>query len=301
MPSLVNIFIAAFASLLAQNQPTPAKSAEPATPAPGKPMQMQLQVVPNGVDPKTDELLSRLEVADQGIRSLEAKILYIKKLPEFQGGDTTVHDGLLSFGRFPLGGGAERRKFAVEFNRITINKKVREDTKFYRFDGEWAIELLPRTKEFRRWRVVAPGSKTDPLRIGQGPFPLPIGQRKADIIERFETSIAPWNDKAPAGQKMQGLLPGTTQLKLVPRPETKQAREFREIRIWYRNTDLLPIFAMTVNTDDSTSEVLLEDLAPNLVIDESKFSTRSPDAKEGWVGKEDADVKVEGDQVPVGK
>ena len=40
--------------------------------------------------------------------------------------------------------------------------------------GEWFVEKLGNDKQMFKRAIIAPGEKIDPLRIGEGPFPLPI-------------------------------------------------------------------------------------------------------------------------------
>ena len=280
----------------AATSPAPAQSpAAPAAPTPvtgddGKPV-MKVEVQTQAIDPKVDDLLTRLETADKELKSLIASIKFFKVFPQGPlGGGMHERDGTLKFGRRVDGSGVKRRMFAVQFDSLLedgtrLTKKVKQ----YVFDGEVLIEREPGEKQFQRQRLVAPGADVDPMRLGQSrvQFPMPLGQRKADMLAVFTVTTPPSLENVPKAPSMQQMLSDAIQIKLVPIKGNVQARDFVEIRIWYRPSDLLPLFAQAVNTDGSKAEVLLEDVKTNVDIPASAFDTKAPDPKEGWQGRND--------------
>ncbi|MGH7131822.1 MAG: LolA family protein [Phycisphaerales bacterium] len=269
----------------AQPPAAPAATA-PATPEDGKPA-LKMEVQTQAVDPKVDDLLTRLETADKELKSLTANIKFFKVFPAGPlGGGMHQRDGTLKFGRRVDGAGVKRRMFVVQFDSLVMDSKLRKETKQYVFDGEVLIERTPDEKNFHRQRLVAPGADVDPLRLGQGrvQFPMPLGQKKADMVAVFTITTPPALENVPNTPSMQQMLADAIQVRLVPIKNTVQARDFVEIRIWYRPSDLLPLFAQAVNTDGSKAEVLLEDLKPNVEIPAAAFDTKAPDPKEGWQG-----------------
>ena len=71
----------------------------------------------------------------------------------------------------------------------------------------------------------------------------------------------------------------TYQLKLVPKPGTPEAKDFREVRVWYSKDTLLPTMARTVETDGSRSEFQLASMKVNQPLPEGVFEISVPD---GW-------------------
>lgn len=278
---------AAPTSTPAPTQPPTAPAATvPATPQVGSPA-MKMEVQTQAIDPKVDDLLTRLETADKELKSLSANIKFFKVFPEGpQGGGMHQRDGTLKFGRRVDSAGIKRRMFVVQFDSLVTDSKLRKETRQYVFDGEVLIERTPDEKSFHRQRLVAPGADVDPMRLGQSrvQFPMPLGQKKADMVSVFTITTPPALENVPQTPSMQQLLSDAIQVKLVPIRGTVQARDFVEIRIWYRPSDLLPLFAQAVNTDGSKAEVVLEDLKPNVEIPAAAFDTKAPDPKEGWQG-----------------
>lgn len=282
-------------AVLAQNDATtPTPSAAPTTtPRPvDEPGDKQAGTK---TDPATitdaDQLLRALETADQGITTLTSSIRYTKKPNELVGGDDEVREGRLWFFSRPSDSGvpaghAERasaeprpqRLFQIEFTKLTLGNTRRDDRRIWVFDGRWLVEMDFQTRFVHRREVVRPGEQADPLALGQGPLPIPIGQKREKIVERFEAALAPFSDGFDPGNAPPSLAE-TYQLHLKPRPGMQEGRDFREVRIWYRKADLLPRLARAVHKDGSTTEVFLSDMQVNQDIPDTVFGTRTPP---GW-------------------
>jgi len=229
-------------------------------------------------------LLTALEDADADIDSLMSPIVY-RKFFAIQS-DTQTRSGTLWFetrrGEDPAS--APQRRFAILFNSLIVADRQETMEQHYAFDGQWVVEKTPEDRQFTKRQVVPPGEDFDPLRIGEGPFPVPIGQRKADILARFTATLEPGTDglNDPSLLSMAEQL-GFVQLRLVPIPGTAESRDFEEIRIWYESTgSLLPRIARTVTPIGDESQVVLLKPEINTPIDESVFSTATPPPSEGW-------------------
>ena len=147
-------------------------------------------------------------------------------------------------------------------------------------------------KQMFKYRVVPPGQTTDPLAVGEGPFPIPIGQKKDRILERFHATLMPPDEGFPVPLKDADGKPNpkmawvmdTYQLRLIPKQGAREGRDFQEIRLWYTKGEFLPRVAKTVKLDDSSDEVLLTDIKQNQPLPPGTFDTT---AQPGW------DVQVE--------
>jgi hypothetical protein len=123
--------------------------------------------------------------------------------------------------------------------------------------------------------VVPPGQKFDPLKIGEGPFPLPIGQKAADITKRFEVELLPPAAGLEAGadadatdkqaaDKLKEFVSGSSHIRLKPRPAAADDESFTQIDLWYRRDKdgaLLPRMARTVDKTKNISVVQLINVA----------------------------------------
>ena len=273
---------AIFASLIltAAGSTSTALVAETLEPAPA--------IVPvNAQEPRefsdVRELLEALETADQGIERLGADIIYRRLFA--LAGDTQVRDGSFAYERTEAEDGTPDRRFRIDFERLYVGDKLDEGySKTYIFDGEWLAEIEGR--QFNRRQVVPPGEKFDPLAIGEGPFPWPVGQRADDILERFAAELRPSPEGLEDQPDMRAVAQAKslTQLLLVPRADSDMADEFEEIRLWYDATTeaLLPRLARTVAIDGDESYILLTNVAENgEAFDGGVFDTRPPQ-EPGW-------------------
>jgi hypothetical protein len=246
---------------------------------------------PAGPIRTADELLAALEHSGEGLRALEGDINYVKEFGVL--GDDQVRRGKLFFESEPPAAAAPpKRKFAVEFNSLRVGRRMENIRELYIFDGQWLVEKDFQEKQFTKRQVAAPGAAFDPLRLGEGPLPIPIGQKKADILERYTAELLPAAD----GLQNEHLLrhvEGSHQLRLVPRPERAEEDKFAEIRLWYRRDaggDLLPVLARTVTaTDDPAVEgdvavVQLLNVRINgeAAIPAGALDTTTPAADMGW-------------------
>lgn len=248
-----------------------------------------------------DELLTALENADKDLITLQAGLIYTKTPNELVGGSPEVRTGSLWFFSRPTPPepGApsppddappaqNQRLFQVEFETLELDDARREDRQVWIFDGAWLVEKNFETRLVHRRQVVKPGEKVDPLAIGEGPLPIPIGQKREKILERFEATLSPAADGFPLPPKAKPTDPdsappnwieSTYQLHLKPKRGTQEARDYREVRIWYRKDDLLPRLACAVHKDGSRTQVLLLNTQVNKDFAEAVFDTRTP---QGW-------------------
>lgn len=246
-----------------------------------------------------DQLLSVLETGDEGIHTLRASVQLDSDFGPLEGGEKQRREGTLYFstGAKPAGEeGAAQRAFRVDFTRLLLPSGeegkwvLREEPKSYIFDGRVLLELDAAQKFALVRHVAGPEEEVDPLAIGEGPFPIPIGQKKDEILKRFEAELLGPEAGLDLGEgmKVPPALAGTVQLLLVPRPNAPEAEDFAEVRIWYRRDDadgdgeadfLLPVKARTVNGDKSMSDVNLANVEVNADLKEGLFDTAPPP---GW-------------------
>ena len=85
-------------------------------------------------------------------------------------------------------------------------------------------------------QVAPPGSNFDPLKLGEGPFPIPLGQPKAEVLKRFRVEDLDRSD-AP----LLTSLPPCRGLRLVPLPGTDFAKDTAAVEVWYEPETLSPL------------------------------------------------------------
>jgi hypothetical protein len=240
-----------------------------------------------------DELLTGLETATADLNSLKAQIQYTRDSGRLEGAVQTVRRGVIYYSaKLPTLGGKPadpkappRRGFTVKFSEVIVGEAKRDEPREFVFDGEWLVERLAAEKQFFKRRIVPPGQVADPLKVGQGPFPIPIGQKRADIVDRFDaTLVDPLEGVGDDQPRTRDIIvrDKAYQLKLIPKAGTDESREFKEIRLWYRGEDLLPRMARTINRENGHSEVVLINLVRNEPVDPKLFDTTAPKPEDGW-------------------
>jgi hypothetical protein len=129
------------------------------------------------------------------------------------------------------------RRFAVVFEKF-IDGSGRMDERPVRYiyaDG-WLTEADFKQRTLVRRQLARAGEQYDPLKPGEGPVPLPIGQRRADVLARFDASLATSPDSTlllKSARPMVGV-------RLKPKPGMAD-RDLVEASVWYDAQSLVPV------------------------------------------------------------
>lgn len=223
------------------------------------------------------ELLTALE--DVRIGRLSAVVNYVRV--QSLAGDTQKRTGRMAFED-----DGDGKRFAIEFEKLIVGQRIEDETKRYVFDGEWLVEELPSEKLYQKRQVAPPGSDFDPLAIGEGPMPIPIGQKKDDILERFGAELVAPGDGLESASLIE-FVGDAWQLRLVPKDAEDAGLE--EVRVWYERSDLRPVMARTIDLDGDEAVVQLLDVRVGEAaeIEAGVFDVTPPPVGSGW------DVRIE--------
>lgn len=188
--------------------------------------QGQVQAAPSRVD----EFLTELERTGATIDTLSGGL----SLEKF---DALVEESERRFGRVVVDKKDGKRRFAIYFEEF-VDGSGRSDRSVdhWIYSDGWLCEQDHRNKSFTKRQIVAPGESFDPLALGEGPIPIPIGQKKAEVLARFEVSEA----EVPVDIPLLGSMKNVAGLKLVPKAGTPMAKETAAIELFYDRTSLAP-------------------------------------------------------------
>lgn len=229
-----------------------------------------------------DDLLLALESVDDGLRTLTTDILWAQTFA--LAGDMQLRWGRLFYRVDPPASEdlPPRRAFAIEFTRKQVGDRVMADDRVdYVFDGEWFLERVHADRQGFKRQVVPPGEVADPLRVGRGPFPIPVGQKREEILERFTAELVdPLQDLDERLVAFVSAGAGTYALDLTPLPAMARDISWRSIRVWYDRDTLEPRLAWTINAADDESYIQLLNIERDPRIDDAVFSTTVPTT--GW-------------------
>jgi len=238
------------------------------------------------------QLLVALERIDDRVDTLQGDVQYDKRF-RLQG-DRHVRRGKLFYKaeRSESDGGRVRpnRKFEIDFQTLWLVSAGRqeEDRQIWVFDGEWLIEKRPDKKQFIARQIAAPGDDFDPLSIEEGIMPIPIGQRAADVLERFEVELVPHPEGIEDEPKtLTTFVDGCHQLRLVPKASRAEDAKFREIRLWYEKESLMPRMSRAVDRGGDVSFVQLLNVKRNERLPRGTIVVTPPPEGDGW------DVQIE--------
>lgn len=221
----------------------------------------------------SDELLDALEKSFETLKDIAAEVYYRKEDPFTQ---TEARRGTFLYQR-----DAEKKssRLAILFENVIIGTQMREARTHYIFDGIWLVERDEERKQFIKRQIVAPGQTFNPLKLGEGPFPLPIGQSKKDVLARFSAELIGLPDE---GGFLHGrIAPIAVGLELVPRPGLPEAQDFEWVRIYYDRATLLPMAVDALSPDGVRKYVLLREVKHNQGVDETLLSVETPEG-DGW-------------------
>ena len=251
---------------------------------------------PNIVDARIEELLDALEHGTDALKDFHANVAYTKfdaatngtvrqlgRLLYVKGPDATAAN--------PASGPATKpatkpgTKLGVFFDEYfeADGRGDKVDQQFVFADG-WLCERDPGRKQFIKRQIVPPGESFDPLKLGEGPIPLPIGQRKSEVLRRYIVSTPPM----PDAELLRGLKPESLRpLRLVPMTigaaggDTSSPDDFVQIDLFYDKETLLPVIVVATNSDGSRKTVKLSKLVRNSGVTEDErkmLSVETPPA-----------------------
>lgn len=171
---------------------------------------------PTSGDEVVDRILTRLE--NREIHHLKAdltwRIEYVHEEPE----DAQTKRGQIWYQQArPVS------RFLVSFREKIVGGRRQVLDERHMFDGCWYVHLQGDSRHITRREIRRPTDPGDPFKLGQGPFPVPFGQRRADILREFEVRrIEPAPDDPP----------NTDHLELKPRPGTETIRTYKVVHFW---------------------------------------------------------------------
>ncbi len=240
------------------------------------------QAQPEADPDPVEDLLDRLERSSADLRDFQARIRY--DIWDAVTEEKQIRSGELIYQVDPDDGS---RRFAILFDTFIFGNRQEKEAKHYIFADGWLVEIDHERKQFIKRQIVAPGKTFDPLKLGEGPFPLPIGQPKNEVLARFDVKLLdapsdPFLAKLLTDRDVEGMV-------LFPKPNTPEAEKFQRVELFYDRETMLPIGINAVAADaidpsDPNSRnrkmVLLSDLKRYEGVDEAILSIEEPDKRE---------------------
>jgi len=210
--SLMLVSLSACASLVAPFVANPARAGGGASEGPS-------------ASAEVEAVLDRLERAGDRIADLKAEVSYEVL-------DTLIDDKQLKPGRILYRKAEPNAQFVVEFTGVRQEGVIIDKKEWYAFDGRWLTEAHETTRNVIKREIVAEGERLNPFRLGEGPFPLPFGQKKGETLANFAVTLVPPSPADP---------PDTEHLLCTPLEGTQMADEYRQLDLYVDRKLDLPI------------------------------------------------------------
>ena len=217
------------------------------------------------LDPVTNETLDKLETAGKMFRTIVADINF--GVEELAFADVEIRTGQVSYAQGTPGKAPSR--FRIHFATVkqgATGPKVADNVD-YAFDGEWFTTRKEKIKELAKFQVAEPGKPVDALKLGKGPFPVPFGQEKAEVLRRFVASSIP---SAPADPK------GTVHLQLLPRDKSGQDMDIRKLDMWINAAGLPEKIVSEDARGQKITTVVFSNIQTNKPLGPEVFNLPSP-------------------------
>ncbi len=232
----------------------------PATAACQVPKTPPVLATNKSLPPEVEVVLDRIEQADRNLKDLQAKLTY-SVLQLLKANEDDPDDVQNFFGEIRFLKSAEPFRFYIHFEKWNDGGEWADDPQqWVIFDGAWLTTAKENGRTIEREQIVRPGEKTDLFKLGHGPFPMPFGQKKADILEHFEVRLI-----APSGDDPKM----TDHLVCKTKPNSEIADRFEKIELFVSNDQKsglvgLPVKIIAHNSKDVTLEtVIFENMKKN--------------------------------------
>jgi len=197
--------------------------------------------IPNPLTPATtvDQILDDLKWRGDTLQSFTADVQLTHL--DMSTADSSTDVGTVVFQKLPSGDSRIRVNFTAE---IDGEQKIDRHHEYTLANGILVDRDYQKKIESDQ-HVVKPGQKINLFKLGEGPFPLPIGQSRDDVKEEFNvTRVAPARDDPP----------NTVHLQLVPRPGSEFADHYQQIDVWADRADAMPVRITTLDKSGAISQ-----------------------------------------------
>ena len=200
-------------------------------------------------DSSTDVLLDAMHSVGKDMQSLAADVELISVDEDF--GDESVKIGSITIARTPDGDS----KALLTFTQKRSGNKIVDEKEVFLLDGPLLVRRNYQTKKQITDHIRKDGEKTDLFKLGQGPFPLPIGQPREEVLKEFDVTKI---------DESKNDLPNTTGLRLKTKPGSAFEKQFKQIDVWIDLTDHLPKKILTASAKgNETKTALLKSMRLN--------------------------------------
>ena len=184
-----------------------------------------------------EDILDALNARGQGLKDFTADVSLAET--DALNGETTTLVGKVWYQAKGVGDARMR----ILFDKKLFGDKVQAGAKVeYTLDKGWLIDRDYKRKVEIQRQVLKPGEKINLLKLGEGPFPLPIGQPREEVLKIFDVKKVDAKPGDPAD---------TVHLELVPKEGTRFAKQFKKIDTWVETKTSFPRRIQTLDKSEA--------------------------------------------------
>lgn len=235
------------------------KKAKPQADAPPA----QTVPAPNPTDAAARAILDRQEKAGENYATLRMDVEY--EVVNRMTGETEMRTGWVAYQKETK---EQPTKFRVHFDTLRLeNGPKMQNVVDYIFDGRFVTKDQYKTKTRTRWQVAAEGERVEAMKIGKGPFPVPFGQKTADVLTHLQAVTRAPEAADPAG---------TDYLKLTPLPGKEKDVNFLRLEMWIDRKTSLPAKIVARDENKNVKTVVFTNTKTDPNIDAKLFDVPKP-------------------------
>jgi outer membrane lipoprotein-sorting protein len=199
-------------------------------------------------DPTTQPTLSNNSTTDQILDALDARGTDLKDFSA----NVTLTDTATDTGdtHISIGSVILQRKsptdvrIRVAFTKKQVDNLITPQDHEYVLDNGVLDDRDYQLKHENKGQLLKPGQNVDLFKLGEGPFPLPLGQKREDVLKIFDVArVGPTSDDPP----------GTVHLQLTPKDGTEIAKDFKTIDVWVETQSAMPRRIQTLDINQTTT------------------------------------------------
>jgi hypothetical protein len=202
-------------------------------------------------DQTIEKILDRIEARGRDIKDIRCKVEYIVE-------DNITDDIIKQRGEIRFKQGNPNPTFLLVFDKLIEDGMVKRVKRWYLFDGRYLVEAIERTKSIIRHDVAPPGEEFDLFSLDQSPFPVPFGQKKAEILKHFDVTLDPLRDEE-----------GRDHLICVPKKESHFAKDYSRMDFFVSSVVDLPTKIVMVSNPPAFPDKIMtanfSDLSPGSI------------------------------------
>jgi len=193
------------------------------------------------------ELLERLERSHARVEVFTSPLTY-RKVYALEGDFET------RLGEVAARLGGDDREIILYFDRvIDASGHGTDRPRYHIYEKGWWTEVDPgRKRVVHRQLAADDASMADPFELGEGPMPLPIGQKADRVMERFDVTIT----EIPEDPLFKGVR-NVVVLHLVPKAGIPAAEDHASFDLLYDRDSLLPVGILVTHINGDTTTAWL--------------------------------------------